>query len=154
MISSAIITYFNDKGVWPNWTGASDASVKMQPIEVIKDFLEYGGINEIPSDVDSNRKFLGINSKIINWQYGYYLGTKNWIKNGGFLLMMKPDNEENANLLISQSNLDGVDLAEVKYCAKVQKSKDYGQWSCKSSMDSDNICSYCDEEDLRYVYIF
>ena len=153
-IWSAIITYFNDKGEWPNWTGASDASVKMQPIEVIKDLLKAVGMEEIPLDVDSNRKFSGINSKIINWQYGYYVGIKNWIKNGGFLLMMKPDNEENANLLISQSNLDGVDLAEVKTCWKVLKSKDYGQWSCRSSMDSENVCSYCDEEDLRYVYIF
>jgi hypothetical protein len=38
----------------------------MQPIEVIKDLLKAVGMEEIPLDVDSNRKFSGINSKIIN----------------------------------------------------------------------------------------
>jgi hypothetical protein len=79
--------------------------------------------------------------------YWYKLMTKNSIKKWWFVLMTKVESESAANFL-AWMNL-GEDLSKIKLCNIIKK------WDKTSTeVAEDWTCTYRNDDDLRYIYIF
>ena len=149
-----ILSYYNNRWEYPNLEWDNDASLKMINVSLLKD--KIGAVindNNIPTDPSWLTSFEWYKNSLTGWSYWYYIMTKNTISKWWFALLAKTKTEEASNFLGSFYYMFNWDLKDFKTCESVKRSEYAWLSSCNPTIH-DGVCTYCDDEDLRYVYIF
>ena len=138
---SAIISYYNYKWEYPETNTTNMVSIKR-----IEKELNEVALTQLPQDPKENNNFYFEWTNFIG-DYWYKLMTKNSIKKWWFVLMTKVESESAANFL-AWMNLNE-DLSKIKLCNTITK------WDKTSTeVSEDWTCTYRNNDDLRYIYIF
>ena len=82
------------------------------------------------------------------------VSTRNWVTNGGFVLMANTEVEWWSNRVVCKNGQwlnkwyiqEGTDLKDIHTCQSFKK------WSTCSSNNYE--CTYTDEEELRYILLY
>ena len=153
-ISAAILSYYTIHWMYPNFDWDNDASKKMINVSLLKDVLTKINNNYIiPTDPSWIKTFEWYKNTITNSSYWYYLMTVHTITQWWYVLLAKTKTEEGSNFLGSLYYMFDWDLKDLKKCESFRKSNSYWNSSCKASIDN-GVCTYCNQEDLRYIVTF
>jgi len=169
-IQTAIITSQQDKRSWPGmkWEAfeddKTDASENGMAVSAIKDLLTQAWMTQVPKDPNKSNKFLWLGTAMINsWDYGYMVTTRNSVPKGWFVLMAKTEVEWSSNWIVCETAATrsddnkslnkwyiwvGEDLKNVKTCTSFDKD------SNKDCGIANQICTYSDEAQLRYILLY
>lgn len=159
-IQSAIVTSQWDKWKWPGMSG--DEATHGIWIKSITWELTAAGMNSIPKDpLGNDVTWLWDNgalkaSTYETGDYGYLVATRNWSKNGWFVLMAKTEVEWWSNwVFCTTGNIDkwaitgGTDIATLTLCQTIEKTASAGD--CSANTDN---CTYSSDDQLRYIVIY
>ena len=168
-IQTAIIVSQQDRGAFPgtngnpaNW-GLTWAENWMK-INDITDNLYKAWMSSIPRDPINTSlvywlwELYGTKSRAKNnwavWDYIYVVSKRNWVNNAWFVLMAKTEVEWWSNWVVCK-NAAWVDAGYITNdtdIAKIKRCSSFTKWNiCSSNSD---ICSYTDEDELRYILIY
>ena len=168
-IQTAIIVSQQDRGAFPgtngnpaNW-GLTWAENRMK-INDITDNLYKAWMSSIPRDPINTSlvywlwELYGTKSRAKNnwavWDYIYVVSKRNWVNNAWFVLMAKTEVEWWSNWVVCK-NAAWVDAGYITNdtdIAKIKRCSSFTKWNiCSSNSD---ICSYTDEDELRYILIY
>ena len=169
-IQTAIITSQQDKRKWPGMEDATEANRPNQkgiPVSNIATLLQYAWMTQVPKDPNKSNTFIWLgDATISNWDYGYMVTVRNSVSNGWFILMAKTEVEWSSNWIVCASNetspsegnkvLDkwrikkDQDLKEVKTCTSFSKEPN---GTCGIAT-TNQLCTYNDESQLRYILMY
>ena len=151
-IQTAIITSQMDRWYWPGKEKWVTEWINISSIN--KELLE-AWMSSVPSDPIENNivKWLW-NYSASKWEYWYMVSTRNWVTNGGFVLMANTEVEWWSNRVVCKNGQwlnkwyiqEGTDLKDIHTCQSFKK------WSTCSSNNYE--CTYTDEEELRYILLY
>ena len=154
-IQTAIITSQQDKWSWP---GINSGATKWIPTSTIEKDLMHAWMYSVPTDPDYNNinywLWENYKDKSIKWDYLYLVTKRNWVNNGGFVLMAKTEVEWSSNRVVCKDKEwlqngyinNNTDLANVKLCRYLTK------WDvCSSNWDE---CTYTNQDELRYIIMY
>jgi hypothetical protein len=156
MLQTAIVTSQQDTWRWP---GIFSGATKWMPTSAIKKELLAAGMSSVPTDpVQSNINYwLGKdyenNSTV--WDYLYLVAKKNWTSNWGFVLMANTEIEWGSNRVVCKNwtwldkwyIVNDTDLKDIKPCYY-----SISKWS--SCWINEWVCTYTDDDELRYIVIY
>jgi len=175
-IQTAIITSQQDRGAYP---GMDDNEAKSSStatwstwatewlkIEEIAYNLQKAGMTQTPSDPNgsNSNSWLGkyTGDTVADWQYLYLVATRNWVKNGWFVLMAKTEVEWWSNWLYcgswtaqngkkSWAITGWTDLKDVTTCTSfIEATENTNEcW-----IATDWKCTYSQTDQLRYVLVY
>ena len=154
-IQTAIITSQQDNWAWP---GMNSWATKWIPISTIEKDLMRAWMYSVPTDPNySNTNYWlweNYENESVKWDYLYLVAKRNWVNNGGFVLMAKTEVEWSSNRVVCKGKEwlkngyinNNTDLAKVKLCRNLTK------WdTCSSNWDE---CTYTDQDELRYIIMY
>ena len=154
-IQTAIITSQQDKWTWP---GINSGATKWIPTSIIERDLMHAWMVQVPTDPNySNVNYWlweNYKDKSVKWDYLYLVTKRNWVNNGGFVLMAKTEVEWSSNRVVCKDKEwlkngyinNNTDLAKVKLCRNLTK------WDvCSSNWDE---CTYTSQDELRYTIMY
>ena len=165
-IQTAIITSQQDRRKWPgmeNETEANRPNQKGIPVSNIATLLTDAWMTQVPKDPNKSNSFIWLgDATISNWDYGYMVTVRNSVVNGWFILMAKTEVEWSSNWVVCASNKENPgdtdkvlgqwriakdqDLKDVKTCTSFSKGDTCGI--------ANQVCSYTDEAQLRYILMY
>ena len=173
-IQTAIITSQQDRGAYPGMTGnlaktglnatwVGGANEGLTPKQMSDNLLK-AGMSSIPTDPNGSNEVLWLGTNYQNtwaewWQYVYMVGKRNWVQNGGFVLMARTEVEWSSNRVVCDSGSETRDithwfitstddLSQIHLCTSVI------QWTeCKTNPD-DWKCTYTENGQLRYILMY
>lgn len=161
-IQTAIITSQQDKWFWP---GLDSGGRTGMSISGIKDDLLRAWMSSVPADPNQSNKNSWIWGSIDDWQYGYRIMKRNWVDNGGFVLIAKTEVEWWSNWVVCQSGSTNAntatwwdiskytDLKSITTCTKFDYKE--GETSCTvASWGVKWSCVYNDTSELRYILLY
>lgn len=154
-IQTAIVTSQSDKWQWP---GINTGADKWIPVSSIENELISAGMYSVPSDPNYNNYnywlWENYKNKWAIWEYLYLVTKRNWVKNGGFVLMAKSEVEWWSNWVVCKNGSwlskwyinNDTDLANVHKCMNIIK------WDICSN--NEWTCSYTNKDELRYILMY
>ena len=163
-IQTAIVTSQQDKWDWPGMDSSSASSARTptdgMSVRAIEDELLIAWMSSVPGDpLKSNEvSWLGDTSKKIDsWEYGYIVVTKNGTSKWWFVLMAKTEIEwwsnyvycgDSATLITSTTDI--AKQSDFQLCTSFTKDDS----SASSCGNSNGVCTYNKEDQLRYVVTY
>ena len=160
-IQTAIITSQQDKWKWPGMSG--NLAKSGMAISGIYDDLINAWMSSVPTDPNGDNQNFWLWSKntkdnAVVWEYLYMVADRNWVTNGGFILMAKTEVEWWSNWVVCKSGTWWViasdkDLKTITTCSSFQKGAD-GATTCEWAPDSEGVCKYDDTSELRYILLY
>ena len=154
-IATAMVTSQQDKWEWPGMAEDDDldptAAISVGE-EKIKELLLAAGLSSVPQDPLSSATVSWLWDQTSEpWQYLYMVTTRNGTANWWFILMAKTEIEWWSNYAICEGGniAAGTDLKDIHPCNKLTQVED---WDCNVE-DPDN-CTYTQQWDLRYIYMY
>ena len=157
-IQTAIITSQQDKWKWPGMSG--NLAKSGMAISGITDDLINAWMSSVPTDPNLDNENYWLWSKgstnSVKWEYLYMVADRNWVKNGGFVLMAKTEVEWWSNRVVCKNGTSWtiastIDLKDITTCSSFVK----GEGStCTWKPESDGSCKYDDTWELRYIFLY
>ena len=152
-LQAAIVTYQWDTWIRP---GIDKWATSWIIINKINEELKSAWMYSIPVDPISSiiNYWLWILKKnnTTAWEYTYLLTKRNWNNNGWFALMAKTEVPWASNWLVCENKswltnwyiTNDTDLKDIKLCKELKK------WdSCSAE-----LCTYTNEDELRYIILY
>ena len=159
-IQTAIITSQQDKWKWPGMSG-NQAKSGMAISGISQDLIN-AWMSSVPTDPnwDNENYWLWAvdSTKKIKGEYLYMVADRNWVTNGGFVLMAKTEVEWWSNWVVCKDGswqiASTVDLKSITTCSSFEK--DDTEWTvvCTWKPDTDWKCKYDDTWELRYILLY
>ena len=158
-LGTAIVSYFNQKWTYPEWTGwAYDMTWADSIWELLKKQVDLSSLPADPTKwnivywfawVAVGTDMTTMNKEVKAWQYWYQVVTKNWVKSWWFILMARPETEWWANFS-SGYKIKSWDISNFNACTSFEI------WTVPTDklVPSTGTCKYQTKSDLRYIYIF
>ena len=159
-IQTAIITSQQDKWKWPGMSG--NLAKSGMAISGITDDLINAWMSSVPTDPNGDNENFWLwsvqESNSVKWEYLYMVADRNWVKNGGFVLMAKTEVEWWSNWVVCKSGTSWqiqstIDLKTITTCSSFVK---WPAWSttCEWKPAADGSCKYDDTWELRYILLY
>ena len=161
-IQTAIITSQQDKWYWP---GLNAGGTTGMSISGIKEDLLRAWMSSVPSDPNQSNKNSGVGWAIDDGQYGYRIMKRNWVENGGFVLIAKTEVEWWSNWVVcwSGTNYNTAtwwdlskysDLKDVTTCSSFYYDENGTDTCTVASWNVKWQCKYNDTSELRYILLY
>ena len=151
-IQTAIITSQQDKWQWP---GKNIWATKWLDVYDIENELLMAWMSMVPSDPIENSSVKWLwNYSASKWEYWYMVSTRNWVREGWFVLMAKTEVEGWSNRVVCKNGqwLDKWYIKEWTDLKDIHTCQSFKKWNICSSNNYE--CTYTDEDELRYILLY
>jgi len=154
-IQTAIVTSQWDKWMWP---GMDKGAARWATISSIEKELQEAWMSSVPKDPNNYNinYWLWKNYKndSVMGEYLYLVTKRNWVQNGWFVLMAKTEVEWWSNRVVCKDGMwlnkwyivNETDIAKIQLCSTVSK------WD--SCGINEGVCTYTDDDELRYILMY